>query len=77
MIVLLGVPILLFGLLGFFVWFPGIMGMFPGLWFLGTLAVAFVGWRNRGDIHAKEHLRDMLPWMITAIAIAALISLTR
>ena len=77
MIVLLAVPIILFGLLGFFVFFPGLLGFFPAAWFLGTLGVAFVGWRNRGDIHAKEHVLDMLPWMITAIAIAILISLTR
>lgn len=74
MIVLLSVPIILLGVLGIFVFFPGILGLFPSMWFLGTLAVAFVGWRNRGDIRAKEHLLDMLPWMITVIAIAFLLS---
>lgn len=63
MIALLGVPI--------------ILGLFPGLWLIATVAVAFVGWLNRGDIHAREHVLDMLPWMITAIAIVFLLSIAR
>lgn len=75
--VLLGPALLIAGFLSLFVLFPGILGLFPAAWFLGSLAVAFVGWRNRGDIHARENFLGILPWMITVIAIAAVLSLTR
>ena len=77
MIALLGVFILLLGLLLPFFFFGGLLSFFPGLIAIALVATVFVGWRNRGDIHASEHVLEMLPWMLTAVFIAFLVSLTR
>ena len=59
------------------VWFGGILSFFPGLVVIAMLAWAFVGFRNRGDIHAREHVLDMLPWMIAFPLVVLLLSALR
>lgn len=59
------------------VWFGGILSLLPGLVVIAMVAWGLVGLANSPDIHAKEHVLDMLPWMITVFAIIAIISLTR
>ena len=77
MIALLGVFILLLGLLLPFFFFGGLLSFFPGLVAIAMVAMAFVGWRNRGDIHAREHVLDMLPWMVAFPLFVLLLSLAR
>jgi len=75
---ILGVFVLLFGLILPFVWFGGMLALFPVLAFTATCAVGVVGLLNsKGRIHAREHFLDMLPGMITVIVIVAIISATR